>query len=286
MATSITMTMAELSSLIEAISGSLETGHWSDGRTSDTPPVSLSPRSSGFHVAGPLPDPWISTTGLSQQVEMGPATDPVAWHAAALAGCAIGPAIAQAQVAEVLPSDLAENVMESIRNRISATVDEWCGTGRQTFPIPLKHPSLGPWVPRPPRPNEIPLVLIRMGAHFQKAAEASVPAALRSDLEKAGERLFARGLEQLKINQPRQHNTSSICSMMHRFITLSKKEMDFKEGRLDQEKKRLAELTDQVPRNDAKIAEVRNEINRLLTELDSDRLHLQSLEEEYAAECS
>lgn len=285
MATSITMTMAELSSLIEAISGSLETGHSSDGRTNGALPVSLSPRSSGFHVAGPLPDPWISSAGLSQLVEMSPTADPVAWHAAALAGSAIGPAIAQAQVAEVLPSDLAENVMESIRNRISATVDGWCGTEPRPLPFPLTHPSLGHWVPRPPRPNEIPLVLIRMGAHFQKAAEASVSSELRSDLEKAGERLFTRGLEQLKINGPSQLHASSICSLMHRLITLSKKEMELKEGALGQEKKRLAELTDQVPRDEAKIAEVQNEINRLLTELDSDRLQLQLLEEEYAAEC-
>jgi hypothetical protein len=61
--------------------------------------------------------------------------------------------------------------------------------------------------------------------------------------------------------------------------------MEFKEGILGQSKKRRAELTDQVPRDEAKIAEVQNEINRLLTELDSDRLQLQLLEEEYAAEC-
>lgn len=291
MATRITMTPEDMAVLIDAVSyrarvaahGSCGCGE-SPRASAGTGSLERARGSRELPAAGPLPDPWLAASGHTGIASCGAVADPIDWYAAFLSGSAIGPALSQAQVADVLPEGVAKATRAAIEKRIEMLVDEWCGTWRP-LPVPdLDH--LVPQPPRPPRPNEVPLVQMRLGVHFQTAAKAATDAALRRVYENAAGRLFQAGVDRMKTTARVRSAGVRICDDFARMIAGTLREISRKRTLLESESERLRELEGQEPRDDPKIEEVRANIVRLRSELESDRSQLQVLEEEYSAECS
>lgn len=291
MATRITMTPEDMAVLIDAVSYRARVAAHGNCGCGESPRASAGTgsleRARGSRelpAAGPLPDPWLVASGHAGIASFGAVADPIDWYAAFLAGSAIGPARLQAQVADVLPEAVAKAARDAIEKRIKMLVDEWCGTWRP-FPVPVLD-DLAPQPPRPPRPNEVPLVQMRLGVHFQTAAKATADTALRGVFENAAGRLFQAGVERLKTPARSRPVGVWICEDFARMIADTRQEIRRKHTLIENESERLRELERQEPRDDVEIEEVRANIVRLRSELESDRSQLQVLKEEYSAECS
>lgn len=288
MATGITLTHEEMVGLLDAVLHRARASARGDCGCDEMPQGALH---TGWHLqvsgrrsvadAGPLPDSWVPGT---RPDGLGSTADAVDWYAAFLAGAAIGPVLSQAQVADVVSDDLAEAMRGEMRKRIEIHVDEWCGTWRP-WPGP-KWEDWYPRPPRPPRPNEVPLVQMRLGVHFQAAAKATADTALRGVFENGAGRLFQAGVDRMKTLARVRLGGVRICDDFARMIADTRGDIRRKHTLLESESERLRELEGQEPRDDAKIEEMRANIDQLRSELESDESQLQLLEEEYSAACS
>ena len=116
------------------------------------------------------------------------------WRATNAARTIIAQALTMHELTEALASDGGERTLGVIQRKVSAFVDDWCGT-----PSHYPRPFPWPWGPIVRGTEELqPIELIVAGAQFQKAADALEGTALQESFEGAADRLLQTGVSRLE----------------------------------------------------------------------------------------
>jgi hypothetical protein len=139
----------------------------------------------------PEPPPWEFPRWLRLNPQ--PLPPKGHWRAANAARTIIAQALTMHELTEALASDGGERALGVIHRKVSAFVDDWCGTRPHPKPVPW------PWGPLVRGTEELqPIELIVAGAQFQKAADALGGTALQESFEGAADRLLQTGVSRLE----------------------------------------------------------------------------------------
>ena len=129
----------------------------------------------------PAPDPYSHLAWIALNPQpLPPGPDP--YRAALAARAVIIRAATQADFAQMLGNKESERGIIVVGGRVSAIVDEWCGT-----PVPGRHG---------PGPHFVSL--LSAGAQFQQAADSMRDSALHSVFASAAKKLFKAAMSQME----------------------------------------------------------------------------------------